>query len=438
MNKTKMTLTGALVLLLVAPALAQGNDAAPETPVDPTAVDTPADKIAKKPAKQTSVGKTVKADATASGGVGKGNGKQDTADATATSSFQVKACWQFRDKATGALLKSRWVQMRVMDDDGIEDDELWRGYTDSTGCATSAWIPRAEECCFSGNQDVYVWFVLENERVSVWDPYTTSGGRDVYGFVTGVQTVGGESLMDRGWHTTSNSADHGSARVFQYANNAWDFTTRHGGRTMTSRVWMDTPAGCPFSNNAYSCYNSPSDTAYIRDTDDGKPDLVGHEYGHFIMDKLYGAGYAGEPSSVHYFCAPSSQAIAWSEGFANWLGAATDRQLWVDNIPGATGDLLQDNGYHMETNSAGAQQCGTTTGDSIEGNVARTLWDLTDYGTPDEGTGVSYSLVLGIVDDCNHNTFREYYDLGTCSWAGRGNDRTAFKNAASINGIAYP
>jgi hypothetical protein len=340
------------------------------------------------------------------------------------STFQVTACWNFRDYVDPSIWRNqRWAQVDVMDDDGIDDDVLWNGFTDSAGCFTTGSISRAEECCFSGNQDVYIKFILENSHVMIDQP--DANGR--YEYVTDPVTVGTQDLWPWGEFTTGTT--HISARQFQYVNNAWDYGDNTAATTIGWQVEVETPQACFGSNPPNACYNPYEDNIYIPNEKDNRPEVTAHEYGHFVMDKFYGANdnIVGGP---HSLCQDGiSQNLAFSEGFSNYYGVQTNVKL--SGVPGATGSLNYGS-MNIET-----QDCGSAvTGDDNEWNVARTLWDLEDNGNDAETWDYSPFALLDIVDDCNNYGLRPYYD-GSCSWVSHGYSSTDFRNAASKNRITY-
>jgi hypothetical protein len=151
-------------------------------------------------------------------------------------------------------------------------------------------------------------------------------------------------------------------------------------------------------------YHLSSNQIHLKANDPRTPDAAIHEYGHFLMDKLYGdtywpSGYGGCPSP-HYYNGVSNRDCAWSEGFAN-----------------AVDLIVKDEKYYRWSSGSTANnetRAGFASGDRVEGNVAATFWDWLDEANDGSGTNrdyVQYKIdrFLQTVDVFNTPTFAHFF-----------------------------
>jgi hypothetical protein len=99
------------------------------------------------------------------------------------------------------------------------------------------------------------------------------------------------------------------------------------------------------------------------------PDIILHEYGHHVMNSLY--GYIPPAMEEHSINLRSNSTTAWAEGWANFY------PLVVYNDPVFT----WSNGTHYANiNLETPHWCssGWDDGDEVEGRVAGALWDIYD------------------------------------------------------------
>lgn len=342
------------------------------------------------------------------------------------STFVVRACWLYVTE-TGGSLAQRFATVEVWDDDGVADDLLWSGITGSDGCFTSGTITRAEECCFSGNQDIYVNFYTTN----TWTRVQTTGGT-VYGWSSTVATVGTEDTFDRGawWPGTVSPF---AARQFQYINNGGDFARNNAAVAGLGQVKVNMPD--TFCSGM--CYTRSDDTIHIPSTRDNSPDDANHEYGHYVQDKMYGDSFWPSPGGAHSLCGDGQNiGLSWTEGYGDFFGPRVNNEVSAN---GANGDVLYSRPWdgssfsiNMETNDCGVS------GFDNEMNVAQALWDLRD--SVNDGFDTSSdtnALIHNVIEACDDSSYSDYYG-GTCSWTSNGGSRcnflrTAFQNDIDLN-----
>ncbi|MEE9163673.1 MAG: Ig-like domain-containing protein [Thermoplasmata archaeon] len=342
-------------------------------------------------------------------------------------SFNVTGRWTYWLEDLITTSPQRWATVEVWDEDAGVDDLLWTGLTDEEGNFTSAEIPRAEEVG-QGNQDVYVRFVACNTAVCA---QATNG--TTYSWRTETVTLTAEDTFSFG--TRASGTNQFAQRPFQYINNAWDYAVNFGGLgPILGQVRVLMPDACTF-------YTLSDDTIHLcaGGIDDRSPDDVGHEYAHYVQDKMYGDSFWPSPGGVHFLCGDGQhRGLSWTEGFANFFGpranqAVVDPQDHFYTRPW-DGSLFS---FDLE----GPIVCpSSVTGDDNELRVAFALWDLADDvddGPWDIGVRHAPDVLFGAITGCDQSSYREFYDGGQCNWIDRGNPRFDFLATALQNTIDY-
>ena len=329
-------------------------------------------------------------------------------------SFVVTGSWNYYKEDGLSQAPQRWATVRVWDDEVLFDELLWTGTTALDGTFTSGPIPTLEpDCCFKGNQDVYVEFSAEGAAVRVVDGF---GG--VYRWSTGVVTVGSEDIVDFGAQIAGTSV--WAQRPFEYVNNGWDYAVNEMGIAPATlgQVTVAIPGGCTY-------YTRNDDTIHLcpDGVNDRSPDDVLHEYGHFVQDKLYGDRYWPSPGGSHYLCEDDQdRGLSWTEGFADFFGPRAN-QVIAD--PSDTAYDRPWDGSLFSFDLEAASHCGDALlGDDSEMNVAWALWDLfdaADDGALDVGIGEPAARLGDALLGCDQADYREFYDGGVCNWVSQGN-----------------
>ena len=159
------------------------------------------------------------------------------------------------------------------------------------------------------------------------------------------------------------------------------------------------------------------------DRDQWDPDVILHEYAHLCM-QIY-AQFPPKSSGPHYYYwlpLPDTAVIfpnlAWSEGWAEFLGCAIDsttpQEIWnLDNnnevrsildLETPLPDVPYYNTYWNQTGPSSSNPF--YNGYDIEGAIAEALWDI--YDQPNDGNWYNYNQIWG------HNNDYNQYD----SWRG--------------------
>jgi hypothetical protein len=139
------------------------------------------------------------------------------------------------------------------------------------------------------------------------------------------------------------------------------------------------------------------------------PDIILHEYGHHVMNSLYGyiPTPPGGPPPEHYINETSNNVTAWSEGWAHFF------PLVVFNDP-----VLED--PWSSTNLEIPHWCspGWDDGDEVEGRVAGALWDIFDSQNDNspwyyDSFSDGFSHIWHLLSTQTDNTFNEFWQ----AWA---------------------
>jgi len=339
----------------------------------------------------------------------------------------VTGCFYYVD-ADDSNVGARNIWVRVWDDDILFDDLLWEGVAGTDGCWTATGLTMEEESP-SGNQDIYVEY-------STW---TDPAGKvedtllGYYSTTTPTTSEVSTSPFDSGsWLPPSDVNYRAAFRMYAYLEEAWRFDCAFG----IGQDCMTEPTAELIVNGGSGAYYQTNDNRIrveVNGDYDRSRDVVTHERGHFVMDRLlYEDGYwPPGAGGAHTWCDSYTQGLAWTEGWATFY--AVTKGNWLDS---SDTSFEYGSGWSIDLES-GLGCDSSTSGDSNEYRVGGSLWDIRDsvmdgvdtYATP-------WDSMWSAADDCTSPTFRSYYD-GTCSWVSHGLSRPAFLFPAWQNYIDY-
>jgi hypothetical protein len=336
-----------------------------------------------------------------------------------------------------------WSSIWLYDDDGRSgDDYLGAAFTDENGywsyCVTN---PQSD-----GD---YIDLYVQAAMASTWYDVSTSSSYNPYYWYTSNGTAtwsntSGANFNTGAWYVPNTSTNLLAAWTYNDLTRAnmylrdphrvnsdpsapttMEYTV---GFSMVSRTkW--TPSS---TDGTY--YTFSDDTIHLQGNDPRTYSALTHEWGHFVMNRLYGddsewpAGDGNCPSP-HYYNGVSTKNCAWSEGWADALALLVPNDPLYRWASGATAN--------NETRS------GFSSGDEVEGNVAATFWDWMDK--TNDGTGtytdyvqLSFDSFLKAFDTQNDDYFTQYWTawkaLGEwCSPA-----RDALKHNINSSGFTCP
>jgi hypothetical protein len=128
--------------------------------------------------------------------------------------------------------------------------------------------------------------------------------------------------------------------------------------------------------------------------------VVGHEYGHRIMYGVYGNWMPITNCPKRHYCNRSSNEIcAWSEGWATFLALAVNDSPVYRWSSGS------------ETNYENTKTTNWDNGETVEGRVSASLWDIYDTHNDnlDTYSDQTFQKIWDVLYSQNDNTFKEYW-----------------------------
>jgi hypothetical protein len=146
----------------------------------------------------------------------------------------------------------------------------------------------------------------------------------------------------------------------------------------------------------------------LADVDAWSPHTVVHEYGHNVMHNVYGLYFpTNDCPSPHYLTGAGGTNCSWTEGFADYYSLIVLNDpvyKWGCAQPCTPPSLDLENHYPGDY---------WDDGQFVEGNVAGSLWDWTDYN--DEGDDVTspsitpFWQIWNIFWNYNHDRFSQFW-----------------------------
>ncbi len=133
-------------------------------------------------------------------------------------------------------------------------------------------------------------------------------------------------------------------------------------------------------------------------------DVILHEFGHFVMDKIY-LVYPSTPNcNPHFWGYHSSRGCAWSEGWATFIEAAVQGHPTYEDTEDQS--LL----FYLEPPDPEAHHA------EDEGAVCASLWDIFDSAAEGWDTiGLGIPGIWNVVEDCSPSNVLDFYDLWRAS-----------------------
>ena len=269
----------------------------------------------------------------------------------------------------------------------------------------------------------YVAFSLSDVLVTVNPDWGTVGNAsNAFGTTTPVKSYS-DGTRDIGAYTVSNGSSYERAYwitkdlilVWKYIWFGAGSSESAGSSTVQWKI-----------DSTDGTYYSRGGNIHLKGADPLSNTVVGHEFGHNIMYRVYGnwmpTTYCPSP---HYVNRSSHVNCAWTEGWANFLPLA------VNNDPvyrWASGSSI-----NLETPTWGTSNWDN--GDDVEGRVAGALWDIFDNINDGDDT-YSDGSITNIWDTLYHQNdynFSQYWS----AWQSRGHNVSGACMSIYQNTIDY-
>ena len=302
--------------------------------------------------------------------------------APGTGQIQVRGYWFYQDKS-GIDRPLRDARVEIWDSDSSGDTLLDTTSTGNSGYYESGNISNSDD--EGGGQDIYVKvYSTDNRSVRVTDVSTPG---NLYSAVTEVQTNVIDGEVDMGSYSLKDAENRMAWYIYDLiANDAFDYLANTVGWQNVYNLqvkWSPT-------NTSIGTGYQPGGSITLLAADRWDSDVFLHEYGHFVMYKIYGNDMPPAPGcSNHYWGGHFGLGCAWVEGWANFLQAA------IQNDPNYVD--TEDQYLHMnfEPPIPSASHA------EDEGAVAASLWDIFDPASASEswdtmGNGINGSSNNGI------------------------------------------
>lgn len=293
----------------------------------------------------------------------------------------VRGYWFYRDK-NGIDRPLRDARVEIWDLDTFSgDDLLYALRTNNSGFYESVALPNPGD--EAGGQDIYVK-VYSTDDISVRVTNFSSGlyvgqSSTFSNVADGYVEVGSLSLTDANNRMAFYIYD-------KIANDAYDYlsTTVGWQNTYNQQVrWSPTSTSGALYNHGGTIDLNAGDRWDI--------DVFLHEYGHFVMWKVYGNAMPSTPNcSPHSWGLHSSTGCAWVEGWATFLQAAIQNDRFFDDTEN---QILH---IDIEPPNAVAHHA------EDEGAVTASLWDVFDSSSETwDSVGLGINGTWGIVSASN-------------------------------------
>ncbi len=362
----------------------------------------------------------------------------------------VKECYNFvgrviliGDKYTLRDVPLAGATVIAYDDDGATspDDFICKSRTDSSGRFVCGGC--AED--FLSRPDPYIIVYASNGKVTVVSPSLITFSQFIASY-EGLKGATYDLGTVRVGGTDINSPLLGAFWVFRFANIAYLVNLGKAGMDIGDYTIV-------YPEENISTYDRSKRRIYINFDDASDPSVIGHEFGHALMDRLYSfKDWPSPPNVKHSLCyndlkdQRQREGLAFAEGFANavalvtfsiaqnrpvshfcWDGLPWDpafHRICVDLEPSTIRD--DDDNSANRWNHHWCGDCGKGSnlcfpGQENEGYVASAIWDLyDDYSDEDrscffhENAGrkacdsakFSWTLILGVLPSRPQNYFQ--------------------------------
>jgi hypothetical protein len=228
------------------------------------------------------------------------------------------------------------------------------------------------------------------------------------------------------WYIRTAYGQRGAWWIFSY-----DFGLTRGWYYLSNTVGYNTPqvtACWPYGDWPKYWTNG---TIHLPDWACWWSDIILHEYGHHVMNSLY--GYIPATMENHTIQKISNSTTAWAEGWADFFPLA------VFNNPVFTwANATHYININLEAPTWCWSQYGWDSGDEVEGRVAGALWDIYDSQNDSapwyyDSFSNGFTNIWNIMHTTPCNTFHEFWQ----AWYTSGYPKQTALMAIFQNAIDY-
>jgi len=292
------------------------------------------------------------------------------------------------------MLPVRYAQVKVVRD--FDDEILATGATDASGKYEISFVNSDTE------HPGYYVIVFAKQETTTLKQEVQDFSREVYTFKTATVVNELQTPEKEDFNIAINKANNaGAMNIFDVGVRCNDYARVNGGKVpeKLTFLWQQ--------NGASGSYYSSSKKEIVllgkvSDPDEYDDLVIGHEYGHFVLDTY---SEDDSPGGAHTL-APSTPTLAWSEGWATFFSsAALNKSFYVDTISSGVGSYVS-----LETLPSSITK--GNVGDVLDGDVSEAvissvLWDLHDSTneTSDTLSGKSTAIWKIVTNYLNGTNF---------------------------------
>jgi len=257
----------------------------------------------------------------------------------------------------------RYARVEIWDEGLVFDTKLATGYTDNSGYFQSPALSNTDDW---GTLDIYIKvYATDDYSVNVTDFNGT-----LYSEKSTTTSNVPDGYLEKGFPSTNPISDINRRPAYfiydKIANDAYDYLLNQVGWDNSYNLQVRWSA----TNNTDGTHYHPGGSIDLLVFDRWDTDVFFHEYGHFVMYKIYGNVLPDAPNCIpHWWSDNRSNGCAWVEGWADFLQGAIQNDRYLTQ----TEDEIWT--IDMEIPDPPAS------GSDSEGAVAASLWDVFDSAT---------------------------------------------------------
>lgn len=321
-----------------------------------------------------------------------------------SASITVKGRFLF-GRRNGNTVSTRFITVYLYDADTFSDDDfLGSALTDENGRFSIGPVSNSDG--EGATQDIYVRFfaassvgIIQSQFNNVYDAFTP---RDWFENVP-------DGTIDIGnWLPPSSEPE--PWWLYDDILSGWLFIANDASPSASiGSVTVEWPKNLLTLHPVQTDYHTDIEEIHLITGHANDRDVVLHEYGHHIMNKIYVQFPSNDcPSGGHNIIGVSGPNCAWTEGWANFVPLFIDNNpFFIDTTQVFSIDFEDDPLFPFWDQ-----------GDEVEGRVTASLWDLSDDSSEDDYNGNFNNDVWDTFEGQDDDTFSQY-------WTAWKNDHTS-------------
>lgn len=287
------------------------------------------------------------------------------------------------------------------------------------------------------NRPLNVFFVIITAYPSSMNPTTSVTDRwsAQYTFASDATFLSHDGNWTKNFAITGAWPSYQAIWTFEDLRNAWNYVHANDFRNgvpydpgNVKAVWEFNLDCYPWLIPGYNficssfVYGGPvlSHFIFIADDDNNSMETVVHETGHLFMVNANGWWYADSNCFVHFISMATDAECAWAEGWADFLPLVVNGDPCYDFSNNPCEGAPDGDYYDLEAHSRADPSNNFQWGDTVEGRVAASMYDLYDannegFDWRSAGYGPISRIALG---GSQVTTFQDFWN----DWLGLSQD----------------